>query len=370
MYNVNIYTNIGVDFLNKASEYRVMPTVALRGLVVFPGMGITFDVGRTRSLHAIKAAMADENEGIFALGRCYKQGIGTEEDWDKALEWFGKGAEKNESRCLTELGLAYENGNGVEENPQKAVEYMTRAAEQDYGYAQFKMGDYYFFGCGPCLEDNKKAVEWYEKAVANEIPMAMLRMGDYYLYDYDSLNESEKAFAYKLKAEALKHQGQRTDLTSEQLAPKLSTELIAEQEGTSKDTVKRYIRLTKLIPDILKMVDEQRIAFSVGVELSYLTENEQQGSFEAIELEDKTPSLSQAIQMKKLSQAGKLDSETISKIISEEKPNQREKIVLRGDRVRSLIPKNIPVSQTEDYVVKALEHYSRFLRQRAERDSR
>lgn len=94
-----------------------------------------------------KAAMADENEGIFALGRCYKQGIGTEEDWDKALEWFGKGAEKNESRCLTELGLAYENGNGVEENPQKAVEYMTRAAEQDYGYAQFKMGDYYFFGC-------------------------------------------------------------------------------------------------------------------------------------------------------------------------------------------------------------------------------
>lgn len=147
-----------------------------------------------------KAAMADENEGIFALGRCYKQGIGTEEDWDKALEWFGKGAEKNESRCLTELGLAYENGNGVEENPQKAVEYMTRAAEQDYGYAQFKMGDYYFFGCGPCLEDNKKAVEWYEKAVANEIPMAMLRMGDYYLYDYDSLSESEKAFAYFKKA--------------------------------------------------------------------------------------------------------------------------------------------------------------------------
>lgn len=147
-----------------------------------------------------KAAMADENEGIFALGRCYKQGIGTEEDWDKALEWFGKGAEKNESRCLTELGLAYENGNGVEENPQKAVEYMTRAAEQDYGYAQFKMGDYYFFGCGSCLEDNKKAVEWYEKAVANEIPMAMLRMGDYYLYDYDSLNESEKAFTYFKKA--------------------------------------------------------------------------------------------------------------------------------------------------------------------------
>ena len=103
-----------------------------------------------------KAAEADDNDAIFALGRCYKEGIGTAEDWDKALEWFGKGAEKEESRCLTELGLAYENGNGVEENPQKAVEYMMKAAEQDYGYAQFKMGDYYFFGCGPCLEDNKR----------------------------------------------------------------------------------------------------------------------------------------------------------------------------------------------------------------------
>ena len=112
-----------------------------------------------------KAAEADDNDAIFALGRCYKEGIGTAEDWDKALEWFSKGAEKNEARCLTELGMAYENGNGVEENPQKAVEYMMKAAEQDYGYAQFKMGDYYFFGCGPCLEDNKTAVEWYEKAV-------------------------------------------------------------------------------------------------------------------------------------------------------------------------------------------------------------
>ena len=155
----------------------------------------------------------------------------------------------------------------------------------------------------------------------------------------EHLLPSEKAFAYKLKAEALKHQGQRTDLTSEQLAPKLSTELIAEQEGTSKDTVKRYIRLTKLIPDILKMVDEQRIAFSVGVELSYLTENEQQDLFEAVELEDKTPSLSQAIQMKKLSQAGKLDSETISKVISEEKPNQREKISFQLDELSKYFPK-------------------------------
>lgn len=147
-----------------------------------------------------KSAEAGDNDGIFALGRCYKHGIGTEEDCDKALEWFRKGAQNGEVRCLTELGLAYENGSGVEENPQKAVEYMTKAAEGDYGYAQFKMGDYYFFGFGSCMEDNKKAVEWYEKAVANETPTAMLRMGEYYLYDYDGLQEQEKAFGYFKKA--------------------------------------------------------------------------------------------------------------------------------------------------------------------------
>ncbi len=184
----------------------------------------------------------------------------------------------------------------------------------------------------------------------------------------EHLLPSEKAFAYKLKAEALKHQGQRTDLTSEQLAPKLSTELIAEQEGTSKDTVKRYIRLTKLIPDILKMVDEQRIAFSVGVELSYLTENEQQELFEAIELEDKTPSLSQAIQMKKLSQAGKLDSETISKLISEEKPNQREKISFQLDELSKYFPKKYTPQDIYKRLLKlAQDDYRRRQRNREER---
>ena len=184
----------------------------------------------------------------------------------------------------------------------------------------------------------------------------------------EHLLPSEKAFAYKLKAEALKHQGQRTDLTSEQLAPKLSTELIAEQEGTSKDTVKRYIRLTKLIPDILKMVDEQRIAFSVGVELSYLTENEQQDLFEAVELEDKTPSLSQAIQMKKLSQAGKLDSETISKIISEEKPNQREKISFQLDELSKYFPKKFTPQDIYKRLLKlAQDDYRRRQRNREER---
>ena len=184
----------------------------------------------------------------------------------------------------------------------------------------------------------------------------------------EHLLPSEKAFAYKLKAEALKHQGQRNDLTSEQLAPKLSTELIAEQEGTSKDTVKRYIRLTKLIPDILKMVDEQRIAFSVGVELSYLTENEQQDLFEAIELEDKTPSLSQAIQMKKLSQSGKLDSDTISKIISEEKPNQREKISFQYDVLSKYFPKNFTPQDIYKRLLKLAQNdYRRRQRNREER---
>ena len=179
---------------------------------------------------------------------------------------------------------------------------------------------------------------------------------------------SEKAYAYKLKADALNHQGKRTDLTSEQFAPKLSTELIAEQEGTSKDTVKRYIRLTKLIPDILKMVDEQRIAFSVGVELSYLTEYEQKDLFEAIELEDKTPSLSQAIQMKKLSQAGKLDSETISRIISEEKPNQREKISFQLDELSKYFPKKYTPQDIYKRLLKlAQDDYRRRQRNRGER---
>ena len=179
---------------------------------------------------------------------------------------------------------------------------------------------------------------------------------------------SEKAYAYKLKADALNHQGKRTDLTSEQFAPKLSTELIAEQEGTSKDTVKRYIRLTKLIPDILKMVDEQRIAFSVGVELSYLTEYEQKDLFEAIGLEDKTPSLSQAIQMKKLSQTGKLDSETISKIISEEKPNQREKISFQLDELSKYFPKKYTPQDIYKRLLKlAQDDYRRRQRNREER---
>ena len=172
----------------------------------------------------------------------------------------------------------------------------------------------------------------------------------------EHLLPSEKAFAYKMKLEAMSRQGYRSDLTSNQLGRKLETaDIIAEQLDESKTQIRRYIRLTKLNPDILKMVDEQRIAFSVGVELSYLTEYEQQDLFEAIELEDKTPSLSQAIQMKKLSQTGKLDSDTISKIISEEKPNQREKISFQIEKLTKFFPKSYTPRDIERKIIKLIE---------------
>ena len=180
---------------------------------------------------------------------------------------------------------------------------------------------------------------------------------------------SEKAYAYKLKLEAMSRQGYRSDLTSNQVGRRLETaDIIAEQSDESKTQIRRYIRLTKLIPDILQMVDEQRIAFSVGVELSYLTENEQQDLFEAIELEDKTPSLSQAIQMKKLSQAGNLDSDTISKIISEEKPNQREKISFQLDELSKYFPKKYTPQDIYKRLLKLVQDdYRRRHRNREER---
>ncbi len=180
---------------------------------------------------------------------------------------------------------------------------------------------------------------------------------------------SKKAYAYKLKLEAMSRQGYRSDLTSNQVGRRSETaDIIAEQSDESKTQIRRYIRLTKLIPDILKMVDEQRIAFSVSVELSYLTENEQQDLFEAIELEDRTPSLSQAIQMKKLSQSGRLDSETISKIISEEKPNQREKISFQYDELSKYFPKKYTPQDIYKRLLKlAQDDYRRRQRNREER---
>lgn len=191
-------------------------------------------------------------------------------------------------------------------------------------------------------------------------------------YQRSQILPSEKAFAYKMRLEAMKRQGQRSDLTLSPVGTKFdrSSEAITEETGDSRNQIHRYIRLTNLVPELLDLVDEGKIKMRPAVELSYLNEGNQRAVVDEIDLNQCTPSHDQTIRMRKFFTDGKLTPEVVSAIMGEEKPNQREKIVLRGDKVRSLIPKNIPVSQTEDYVVKALEHYSRFLRQRAERDSR
>lgn len=181
---------------------------------------------------------------------------------------------------------------------------------------------------------------------------------------------SEKAFAYKMRLEAMKRQGFRSDLTSDPVGQKFSVEKIADNSNDSKTQIQRYVRLTSLVPELLEFVDEGRIKMCPAVELSYLDEDCQRDVVEEIDLNDATPSHDQTIRMRKLFNEGNLTTEAIHAVMSEEKPNQKEKIVLRGDRVRQLIPKNIPVSQTEDFVCKALEHYNKFLRNRAERDSR
>ena len=182
---------------------------------------------------------------------------------------------------------------------------------------------------------------------------------------------SEKAFAYKMRLEAMKRQGQRTDLTLSPVGTKLRTaDELAQECGDSRNQIHRYVRLTNLVPELLEFVDEGRIKMRPAVELSYLDEECQRDVVDEIDLNDATPSHDQTIRMRKLFNEGNLTTEAIHAVMSEEKPNQREKIVLRGDRVRQLIPKNIPVSQTEDFVCKALEHYNKFLRNRAERDSR
>ena len=149
-----------------------------------------------------------------------------------------------------------------------------------------------------------------------------------------------------------------------------SVMLLADKSDDSKTQIQRYIRLTNLVPELLDYVDEGRIKMRPAVELSFLDEDSQRDVVDEIDLNDATPSHDQTIRMRKFFEEGKLTTEAIQAIMSEEKPNQREKIVLRGDRVRQLIPKNIPISQTEDFVCKALEHYNKFLRSRADRDSR
>lgn len=183
---------------------------------------------------------------------------------------------------------------------------------------------------------------------------------------------SEKAFAYKMKLDAIKRQGQRTDLTSSPLDNKLkgktSAQQVSQKSGDSQPQIYRYIRLTELVPEILQMVDDRQIAFRPAVEISYLPEEQQYTLLEAMEYSDATPSLAQAIKMKKFMQDDKLTDEVIQSIMEEEKPNQREKPAFRDERITKLIPKSIPRGQESDFVVKALEFYNRYLQRSKDRE--
>lgn len=182
---------------------------------------------------------------------------------------------------------------------------------------------------------------------------------------------SEKAFAYKMRLEAMKRQGKRTDLTLSPVGTKLRTaDELAQECGDSRNQIHRYVRLTNLVPELLEFVDQGRIKMRPAVELSYLDEDCQRDIVDEIDMNDATPSHDQTIRMRKFFEEGKLTTEVIQAIMSEEKPNQKEKITLSMDRVEKFIPKNIKISQREDFICKALEHYSKYLRQRADRDSR
>ena len=185
----------------------------------------------------------------------------------------------------------------------------------------------------------------------------------------DHILPSERAFAYKLKHDAMKRQGYRSDLTSERIAPKLTTERIAEQYGISKDVVKRYIRLTHLIPPLLDMMDEGKIAFSVGVELSYLDESLQRSLLSDMEALDCTPSYAQAVRMHKEYSTGQLREDRIGELLSEPKPNQRETLKLPLERLRQFAPRATD-RQLSDFVMKACEYYARYLKRQRDLDSR
>jgi ParB family chromosome partitioning protein len=172
---------------------------------------------------------------------------------------------------------------------------------------------------------------------------------------------SEKAFAYKMRLDAMNRQGKRTDLTSGPVGQKFSRETLSEATGDSGRQIQRYIRLTELIPELLDLVDEGQIALRPAVELSYIPKDMQQKLYENIEQEQCTPTHAQAIRMRNMYADGKLTGDVIEAIMLEEKPNQKERIVLRGERFRNLFPKELPVSKREDYVAAAMEHYARYL---------
>lgn len=186
----------------------------------------------------------------------------------------------------------------------------------------------------------------------------------------ENILPSERAFAFKLKLEAMKHQGNRADLTSGQLGPKLgdrrSNEIVADQAGESVKQVQRYIRLTELIPEMLAMVDDRRMAFNPAVELSYLTKDEQQQLFEEMENCQATPSLSQAQRLKKFSQEGKLSEDVIMAVMSEEKKDI-DKVTLPGEAINKFFPKSFTPKQKQDTIIKLLEQWQRKRQQSLER---
>ena len=184
---------------------------------------------------------------------------------------------------------------------------------------------------------------------------------------------SEKAFSYKMRLEAMKRQGKRSDLTSTPLVSKFRTdEKIGKDVGESREQIRRYIRLTELITPILEMVDDGKIALRPAVEISYLPEELQYELFGSMEQEDCTPSHAQTVRMRKLLDEGKLTAESIYAILSEEKPNQKERLVLREDRIVNLIPPSIPMAKREDYIIKALTYYAKYRERNREdeKDSR
>ena len=183
----------------------------------------------------------------------------------------------------------------------------------------------------------------------------------------ENILPSERAFAYKMKLEALKNQGARSDLTSVQVAPKLSTEKIGEEVGMSKDNVKRYIRLTNLVPELLDMVDEKKIAFNPAVELSYLDEAQQRDFLEAMNDTQNAPSLSQAQRLKKLAQEGRFSYDVAFAVMGEEKKDELDKVVIKNDTLRKYFPRSYTPKQMEDTIIKLLEQWQRKLQRQNER---
>ena len=183
----------------------------------------------------------------------------------------------------------------------------------------------------------------------------------------ENILPSERAFAYKMKLEALKNQGARSDLTSAQVAPKLSTEKIGEEVGMSKDNVKRYIRLTNLVPELLDMVDEKKIAFNPAVELSYLDTNQQRDFLEAMNDTQNAPSLSQAQRLKKLAQEGHFSYDVAFAVMGEEKKDELDKVVIKNDTLRKYFPRSYTPKQMEDTIIKLLEQWQRKQQRQNER---